>query len=77
MEVVYVITWYAIKFDPNKVKGVIGLGIPTTNNYVQAIIGVLQYYRDLCMRGYHILAIMTEVDGIPKGIKCYRYIILK
>ena len=46
---VYLITWYGIKFDPNKVKVIMGIGIPTNTNDVQSIIGVVQYYRDLCL----------------------------
>ena len=42
---------------------------PATTTEVRALIGVVQCYRDMCPRGSHILAPLTEAASGPKGRK--------
>ena len=44
-------------------------GQPATLNEAQALIGMVQYYRDMWPSQPHILDTMTEVDAGPKGRK--------
>ena len=45
------------------------IGQPTTTTEAQAIIGMVQYYRDLWPRRSHIFASMKEVASGPEGKK--------
>ena len=65
----YVITREFIKPDPKKLQGVIDIGQPYTTTKTRAIIGVVQYYRDMWPRRSHILAPLTEAASVPKGRK--------
>ena len=50
----YVITKEVIKYELKKVQGIMNLGRPTTKTEVRALIGMVQYYRDMWNRQYHI-----------------------
>ena len=65
----YAITGEGIKPDPWKVQGVMDLGRPTTTTESRALVGVVQYYRDMWPRQSRILAPMPEVHSSPKGRK--------
>ena len=65
----YVITREGIKPDPNKLQGIMDLGIPSTITEARELIFMVQYYRDMCPRRSHILAPLTEVASGPKGMK--------
>ena len=43
----YVITREGIKPDPKKVQGIMDLGRPSTTTEARALIGMVQYYRDM------------------------------
>ena len=43
------------------------LGRPTTKTKAQALISMVQYYRDMWTRRSHVLAPLTEADSGPKG----------
>ena len=45
------------------------LGITYTNTEAKSLIGMVQYYRDMCPRWYNILAPLTEAASDPKGRK--------
>ena len=62
----YVITREGIKPDPKKVQGVMDLVRPSTTTEAQALIGMVQYCRDMCPSRSHILAPLTEADSGPK-----------
>ena len=62
----YVITREVIKPDLKKVQGIMDMGRPTTTNELRALIGMGQYYMDMCPRQYHILASQTEASSGPK-----------
>ena len=42
---------------------------PATTTEARYLIGIVQYYRDIWPRRYHILAPLTEADSFPKGRK--------
>ena len=65
----YIITREGIKPDPKKFQGIIDLGLPTTSTEAQAIIGMVQYYRDMWTRRYHMLDPLTKAGSDPKGGK--------
>ena len=50
-----------------KVQGIVNIGRLTTTTEARALIVVLQYYRDMLPKRYHILAPLTETDVVPKG----------
>ena len=45
------------------------LGRPATTTEARALIGIVQYYRDVWTRRDHILAPLTEAASDPKDIK--------
>ena len=45
------------------------LGRPTTMTKDWVLIGIVQYYRDMCPMRYNILAPLTEAAKSPKGRK--------
>ena len=52
----YVIKIKGIKPDPKKVQGIMHIGQTATTNEARELIGMVQYYRDMCTRRSHILA---------------------
>ena len=58
-----------IKPDPEKFQGIMDLGRPATTTEARALIGMVQYYRDMWPRCSHILAPLTEAAIGPKGGK--------
>ena len=56
-----------IKPDLNKVQGNMDITTPTTKTEAQAIISVVQYYRDMWTRRSHILGPLKEAYS---GLKC-------
>ena len=65
----YVITREGIKPNPRKVQGIMDIGRTHTTTEARALIGMLQYYRDMRPRRSHVLAPLTEADIGPKGRK--------
>ena len=57
---------YGFKPDTNKFQDIMNLGRPTTTTEAQALVGMVQYYRDVWTMWYHILALLTEVAIGPK-----------
>ena len=55
------------KINPKKVQGIMDLGRPTTTTEARALIGMVQYYRDICIRRSQILFLLTESTSGPKG----------
>ena len=45
------------------------LGRPATTTEAQALIGMVQYYRDMCPVQSHVVAPLTEAANGPKGRK--------
>ena len=50
----YIITREGIKPNLKKVKGIMDIGRTATTTEARALIGMVQYYRDMCPRRYHI-----------------------
>ena len=48
-----------IKLDPKKVQGIVDIGQPATTTEAQALIGMVQYYRDMCTGRSHVLDPLT------------------
>ena len=69
----YVITREGIKTDPKKMQGIMDLGRPATSTEARALVGMVQYYRDMWPRQYHILAPLTEAASKTKGGKILWY----
>ena len=67
----YVITRDGIKHYPNKLQGIVDLGRPTTITEALELVGMIQYYRDVCIRRSHILSSLTEASIGPKGVKYF------
>ena len=67
----YVITREGTKTDPKKVQGIVDPGQSATTIEVQALIGMVQYYRDMCPRQLHRLSPLTEAARIPKYRKYF------
>ena len=65
----YVITSEGIKPDPKKLQGIVDLGWPATTTEAQALLGMVQYYRDMWTRRSHILAPLVEAAIGHKGKK--------
>ena len=65
----YVITRGGIKPDPKKLQGVMDTGRPSTTTEARALIGMVQYYRNMWPRRSHVLAPLTEAASGPKGRK--------
>ena len=63
----YVITREGIKPDPKKVQGIMDLGQPSTTTGVRALVGMVQYYRDMYPSRLRVLSPLTEADSAPKG----------
>ena len=63
---VYVITWEGIKTDTKKLQGIMDLGRTNTNTETWALIGMIEYYRDLCPRQYHVLDPTKDEVRRPK-----------
>ena len=55
----YDITMEGIKLDPKKVQGIVDIGQPATTTEAQALIGMVQYYRDMCTGRSHVLDPLT------------------
>ena len=62
-----IITREGIKPDPKKVQGIMDIGRPATTTKAMFILGMVQYYRDMCHRQSHVFAPLTEAASIPKG----------
>ena len=45
------------------------LSQPSTNNEAKALIGIVQYYRDMWPRQSYLLATLTEANSSPKRRK--------
>ena len=65
----YVITREGIKPEPKKLQGIMELRRPSTKTEARALIGMVQYYRDMWPRRSHVLAPLTEAASGPKGRK--------
>ena len=65
----YVITREGIKYNPKKVQGVMDIGLPSTTTEDRAIIGMVQYYRNIWTRRSQILAPLTEAASDDKSGK--------
>ena len=65
----YVITREGIKPEPKKVQGIMYLGRPLTTTEALALMGMVQYYRDMWPRRSHVLTPLTEAAIGPKGRK--------
>ena len=65
----YVITQEGIKLHPKKVQGIMDIGIPTTTTEAQELISMVQYYRYMFTRQYHILDFLIEATSSRKGRK--------
>ena len=65
----YIITREGIKPDPKKIQGILDLERPKTTTECRAIVGLVQYYRDMWKRRSHILTPLTEAGSGPKGRK--------
>ena len=68
---VFVLTGEGIKSDPKKVKVIMNIGRPATTTEARALIGMVQYYRDMWPRRSYILAPLKEAASGPKGRKYY------
>ena len=62
----YVITTDMIKIDLNKLQCIMDHSIISTETEARALIGMVQYYRDMCPRRSHILSPLTEAAAGPK-----------
>ena len=67
----YVITRDGIKPDLKKVQEIMDLGLTTTTTEDRAVIGMVQYYRYMWPKRYHILDPMKEADSGLNGKKDY------
>ena len=65
----YVMTKKVIRPDPKKVQGIMYLRQPSTNTEARVLIGMVQYYRDMCPNRSHILSPMSKAASVPKGRK--------
>ena len=63
------ITRSGIKPQTKKVQGILNLKVPTTVKQVRAVLGVIQYYRDLWRRRSDILAPLTELISTKGTVK--------
>ena len=63
----YIITRELIKPNPKKVQGIIDLGWTTTTTESWALIGMVQYYRDMGPRRSPVSAPLEKADGGFKG----------
>ena len=68
----YVIKREGIKTDPNKVQGIMDISRTSTTTESLAIIGMVQYYRDIWPIRSHILAPRIDAARDPKGRKLLR-----
>jgi len=62
----YVITREGIKPDPKKIQAILNLERPKMKRDIRHLIGLVQYYRDLCERRAHTLA---PFSNLLKGTK--------
>ena len=65
----YVITRGGIRPGINKLQCMMDLVRTITTAKAQVLIGMFQYYSDICTRRYHVLATLVEADNFPKGRK--------
>ena len=65
----YIITREGVMPDPKKIQGIVDLERPKTTTEVKALIGMVQYYRDMWKGRSHILAPFTAVSSGKKGSK--------
>ena len=66
---IYVITREGIKPDLNKLQVIIYIRRPTTTTEARSIIGMVQYYGDMCPIRSHTLAPLTESASGSKSRK--------
>ena len=67
----YVIPREGIKPDPMKVQGIIDIGRLADTNKIQALIGMVHYYRYMWPRRSHILAPLPEAASGPIDRKIF------
>ena len=65
----YIVTPTGVKPNPKKIQAIKDLERPTNVTEVRRLIGMVQYYRDLWSRRYHILQPFTEVSAGKIGTK--------
>ena len=65
----YLITRDGIKPYPKKVQGIMDLGRPSTTTKARALVGMVQYYRDIWPRQSRVLAPLTAAASGPKSRK--------
>ena len=58
-----------VKTYPKKLEGIMDIGRPTTKTEAIALIGMVQYYRDMLPLRSNILTPLTEAAAGPKGRK--------
>jgi hypothetical protein len=63
----YIILCEGVKPDPAKIQGIMEMNRPRTTTEARAIIGSVQYYRDMWRRQSHILCPLTKVSSGPKN----------
>ena len=65
----YVITREGVKTDPNKIQGIMNLQRHKKTTNCRNIIGMVQYYRDMCKRRSHVLETIMKASIGKKGNK--------
>jgi hypothetical protein len=65
----YIISREGIKPDPKKIQGIMDMQRPRTTTEARALVGMVQYYRDMWRRRSHILTPLTEASSGPKNKK--------
>ena len=63
----YVMTREVVEPDSKKVQGIMDTRRLATTTEAPALIGMVQYYRDIWTRRSHVLAPLKEADNGPKG----------
>ena len=63
----YTLTREGIEPNLKKLQGIMDIGRPATTTGVPALIGMVQYYKNIWPRRSTIFALMTEVYNGPKG----------
>ena len=62
----YIISMDGLKHDPKKVQGILDLQ-PTTAKEMKSLIGMIQFYQDMCQRRSHILSPLIDSALGKKG----------
>jgi hypothetical protein len=65
----YIISREGIKPDPKKIQGIMDMQKPRTTTEARALVGMVQYYRDMWRRRSHIISPLTEVSSGPENKK--------